>query len=150
MRNQECREREEGQGGAGRARRLRWVRSCLCLAATIGFAVLSQSGQQQQQPLRPPHPILLPDVNRPPDANDQMVMHEQQAKKQNYAAANIERRKQISDDSARLLKLAADLKAEVDKTTKDTLSLNVIRRADEIEKLAHDVKEKMKLTAGAS
>jgi hypothetical protein len=45
-----------------------------------------------------------------------------------------------------LLKLATDLKTEVDKTTKDTLSLGVIRKADEIERLAHDVKEKMKLT----
>jgi hypothetical protein len=42
------------------------------------------------------------------------------------------------------------LKAEVDKTNKDMLSLNVIRKADEIEKLAHDVKEKMKLTIGGS
>jgi hypothetical protein len=57
----------------------------------------------------------------------------------------MERRRQIADDSARLLKLATDLKAEVDKTTKDTLSLGVIRKADEIERLAHDVKEKMKL-----
>jgi len=38
----------------------------------------------------------------------------------------------------------------VDKTTKDTLSLAVIRKADEIERLAHGVKEKMKLTVGAN
>ena len=85
-----------------------------------------------------------------PDANDQMEMREQQVKKQDFSAANIERKKQISDDSAKLLKLAADLKSEVDKTTKDTLSINVIRKADEIEKLAHSVKEKMKLTIGAT
>jgi hypothetical protein len=42
------------------------------------------------------------------------------------------------------------LKAEVDKTNKDMLSLNVIRKADEIEKLAHNVKEKMRLPAGRS
>ena len=41
-------------------------------------------------------------------------------------------------------------KAEVDKTTKDTLSISVIRKADAIEKLAHEVKEKMKLTVGAN
>ena len=40
--------------------------------------------------------------------------------------------------------MALALKAEVDKTTKDTLSLNVIKKADEIEKLAKSVKEKMK------
>jgi hypothetical protein len=32
----------------------------------------------------------------------------------------------------------------VDKSTKDTLSLDVVKKADEIEKLAHSVKEKMK------
>ena len=76
-------------------------------------------------------PVVLPAA---PDAN----------------AANTERKKQIADDSARLLKLATDLKAEVDKTNKDTLSLSVIHKADEIEKLAHNVKEKMKLTVGGS
>ena len=48
------------------------------------------------------------------------------------------------------LELIKNLKAEVDNTSKDTLSLNVIRKADQIEKLAHSVKEKMKLTVGAS
>jgi hypothetical protein len=38
----------------------------------------------------------------------------------------------------------------VDKTDKDTLSINVIRKAEMIEKLAKGVKEKMKLTAAAS
>jgi hypothetical protein len=89
-------------------------------------------------------------INQAPDANAQMEKNEQVAKQQNYSAANAERKKQIADDSAKLLKLATDLKGEVDKTTKDTLSLNVIRKADEIEKLAHAVKEKMKLTVGPS
>jgi hypothetical protein len=46
--------------------------------------------------------------------------------------------------------MAIALKAEVDKTTKDTLSLGVIRKADEIEKLAKTVREKMKQGAGPS
>jgi hypothetical protein len=66
----------------------------------------------------------------------------------NLDAANAERRQQIADDSAKLLQLATGLKAEVDKTDKDTLSLTVIRKADEIEKLAHAVKEKMKFIPG--
>ena len=40
--------------------------------------------------------------------------------------------------------LATDLKAQVDKSTKDTLSVDVIKKAEEIEKLAHSVKERMK------
>jgi len=46
--------------------------------------------------------------------------------------------------------MAVALKAEVDKTNKDTLSLKVIRKADEIEKLARTVKEKMKQSSGPS
>jgi hypothetical protein len=95
-------------------------------------------------------PILSPAANRPPDANAQMAMREQQSRKANFDAANTERKRQIADDSAHLLKLASDLKTEVDKTSKDTLSLGVIRKAEEIEKLAHAVKEKMKLTMGAN
>ena len=58
--------------------------------------------------------------------------------------AMAERRKQIAGDSARLLALATDLKVEVDKSSKDTLSLTVVRKAEEIEKLAHAVREGMR------
>jgi hypothetical protein len=78
-----------------------------------------------------------------------MQMQEQQAKQKNYEAANAERKRQIAEDSANLLKLAVELKTEVDKTNKDVLSITVIRKADAIEKLARQVKEKMKLTVGA-
>lgn len=54
------------------------------------------------------------------------------------------REKQIAKDSARLLELAAELKAEADKTTIDTLSLTIIRRAEEIENLARTVKKEIK------
>ena len=62
--------------------------------------------------------------------------------------ARSEREKQIAEDNAKLLRLATDLKAEVDKTSIDTLSLSVIRKADEIEKLAHSVRERMKQSVG--
>jgi hypothetical protein len=57
---------------------------------------------------------------------------------------NTDRQKQLVLDTQKLLALANELKVEVDKSTKDTMSLDVIRKADEIEKLAHTVKEKMK------
>ncbi|MGO9433810.1 MAG: hypothetical protein ACLPH3_22150 [Terracidiphilus sp.] len=85
-----------------------------------------------------------------PDADDQTKMRDQQAKQQSFDAASVERKKQLSDDSAKLLTLAMALKAEVDKTNKDMLSLSVVRKADEIEKLARNVREKMKLTVGGS
>jgi hypothetical protein len=57
---------------------------------------------------------------------------------------NSDRQKKIVDDTSKLLSLATELKADVDKTNEHTMSLEVIRKADEIEKLAHSVKENMK------
>jgi len=42
------------------------------------------------------------------------------------------------------LKLATELKDDVDKTNENVLSLDVIKKADEIEKLAKSVRDKMK------
>ncbi|HWW97393.1 MAG TPA: hypothetical protein VNY74_06840 [Edaphobacter sp.] len=57
---------------------------------------------------------------------------------------NTDRQKRLVADTDKLLALATDLKAQVDKSTKDTLSVDVIKKAEEIEKLAHSVKERMK------
>jgi hypothetical protein len=122
----------------------------------IGLGLLSTVSNFSSQAVsqtelqNPEKPLQVPDANRPPDANQQMAMQDQQAKNKNVDATNIERKRQITDDSARLLKLASDLKAEVDKTSKDTLSLGVIRKAEEIEKLAHNVRDKMKLTMASN
>jgi hypothetical protein len=96
------------------------------------------------------YPHIPPELNRIPDSNQANDINSQKDSKQSFEAANAERKKQIGSESAKLLKLATELKAEVDKTDKDTLSVGVIRKADEIEKLAHSVKEKMQLTVGAS
>ena len=123
----------------------------MCLTATLALTATAHPGQE---PLPPPgspdRPSTHSVANQLPDANTQMKMRDQAARERNFEAANVERKKQIAEDSAKLLKLATDLKAEVDKTDKDTLSLIVIRKAEEIERLAHNVKEKMKLTVGQS
>lgn len=58
--------------------------------------------------------------------------------------ANKERQADIQRDTEKLLKLATELKDYVGKTDEHILSLDVVKKADEIEKLAHEVKEKMK------
>jgi hypothetical protein len=126
----------------------RWIRPAAGLAVLT--ALLAAAQPAQQSTANPDRPYLLPEANRLPDKNDQMQLHDNQAKKQDFEAANAERKKQIADDTSKLLELATQLKAEVDKTSKDTLSINVIRKAESIEKLAKGVKEKMKLTVGAS
>ena len=97
----------------------------------------SRSGQGGQ-----PQPQISPNVNDSDrDSPLDSRLEQDQAKMR-----NLERQKKLVDDTARLVSLANELKDEVDKSNKDTMSLDVIRKADEIEKLAHSVKEKMKGT----
>jgi len=96
------------------------------------------------------YPHLPPELNRIPDGNQVNDINAQQNQKQSFEAANTQREKQIVDDSTKLLQLATELKAEVGATHKDTLSLNLIRKAEEIEKLARGIKDKMKLTVRSS
>jgi len=49
-------------------------------------------------------------------------------------------KQEIASECADLLKMATDLKSAVDKTTKDTLSITVVRKAGAIEQLAHKVR----------
>jgi hypothetical protein len=58
--------------------------------------------------------------------------------------ANEERYAALKRDTDKLLRLSTELKAYVDKSSQNTLSLDVVKKAEEIEKLAHSVKEKMK------
>jgi hypothetical protein len=127
-------------------RQLAWA------AVPILFCALPSMAQTTPTTTNPCRSVHVPPLTTPSDANAQMEMREQQqqTKQSDFAAANEERKKQIADDTAKLLKLATELKTEVDKTSKDTLSLGVIRKADEIERLAHSVKEKMKPEAGGS
>jgi hypothetical protein len=72
-------------------------------------------------------------------------MHDKQLKE-----ANKKRQQDLKNDTDKLFQLATELKAAVDKTTENTLSLEVIRKADEVEKLARRVREKMKETVGTA
>jgi oligoribonuclease NrnB/cAMP/cGMP phosphodiesterase (DHH superfamily) len=58
--------------------------------------------------------------------------------------ANLERQAQLKNDTDKLLKLSQELKDYVDKSNENMLSLNVLKKAEEIEKLARSVKDKMK------
>jgi len=64
------------------------------------------------------------------------------AKQKELDAITDPQKREIIDQSANLLKLANSLKAEMDKTGQDTLSVAVVRQADEIEKLAHKMRTK--------
>jgi hypothetical protein len=58
-------------------------------------------------------------------------------------ALNAERQKSMVADAAKLLKLAGELNSDVNGAAPGTLTPEQLRKAAEIEKLAHSVKEKM-------
>ena len=66
--------------------------------------------------------------------------------KEREKSLNQDRVKEIKKDTDDLLHLATELKSSVDAAGENTLSLEVIRKTDEIEKLAKKVRGKMKET----
>jgi hypothetical protein len=59
---------------------------------------------------------------------------------------NKQRQEALKRDTDKLLDLATQLKQYVDKSNENVMSMDVIKKADEIEKLAKSVKDKMKGT----
>jgi hypothetical protein len=111
------------------------------LGALMLFAILAPSSLAQAvEPGQPPS-ASMPGGQRQRDAEAPWTEDQKRelAKKQ-----NLQRQKDIQKDTDQLLDLAAELKAYVDKTNENIISLEVIKKAEQIEKLAKSVKEKMK------
>jgi hypothetical protein len=98
-------------------------------------------GKTQSQTPRPPTPpTKAGSIPGSEDADEvQQRLARDMAKK-----ANQDRHAMLKADTDKLLKLAVELKDSVDKSSENVLSLDVVKKAEEIEKLAHSVKDKMK------
>ena len=68
----------------------------------------------------------------------------QEMEKRRQKAINKERFNDLKRDTDKLLELATELKTNVDKADENMLSLDVIKKTEQIEKLAKSVREKMK------
>ncbi len=110
----------------------------LAMAVLLLFIITIRSFAQNPVPVPRlgANPGLAPDTT---EDEDRAKLEKDMAKK-----ANRERQAQLQRDTDNLLKLANELKQSVDKSNENTLSLDVVKKAEEIEKLAHSVKEKMK------
>ena len=83
-----------------------------------------------------------------PDISSQrkMPQDEQVARmeKDQEKRRNKERQASLKEDTDKLLALATELKQYVDKSNENILSLDVMKKAEEIEKLAKQVEKKMR------
>lgn len=111
------------------------MRSILCLPLLLLFGLFSPVFAQHQTVPPPPNgepPLIDADDARARIAHDM----EKKAAKDRLVA--------LRNDTDKLLKLSVELKSYVDKSDENVLSLDVVKKAEEIEKLAKSVKDKMK------
>jgi hypothetical protein len=101
--------------------------------------VLAESAASQMNPQIPDASVSGNQQQRNTEDSWTLQQKHEMAKKQNEL-----RQQDIKKDTDKLLALATELKQYVDKTNENILSMDVIKKADEIEKLARTVKDKMK------
>ena len=121
--------------------KLRWV---------AGLSMLLMTGWPMQVPVWASVQVQSPPDNiqqtpapfgAPNDPNDPQV----RSREEKLALArNAQRQIELVRDTDKLLALAKDLKDEVSKSSKNTLSVDVVKKAAEIEKLARSVKDRMR------
>jgi hypothetical protein len=100
------------------------------------------------------HPALVSSALSPPRLGQgvspqfgprhQRSPEEQQALRDRVRAMNKERQQKLKEDTDKLLELATELKQYVDRTNENILSVEVLKKTDEIDKLAKSIREKMK------
>jgi hypothetical protein len=112
--------------------------------------VLSEGRPQQGPPSPPPNPpgVTPHQIYPTPEAKGMTDGDQVQPPPQNDELAAAMQKRELVADAGKLLVLAADLKSQVDKSSKDVLSVDVIRKAEAIEKLAHHLRGELKVTVG--
>ena len=115
------------------------VRLCLLSLLVLWFVTVSALPLVSQANNHGfPQSPGMPQKSGPEDEPRQRIEREM-AKK-----ANQDRQADLKRDTDKLFKLANELKDYVDKTNENLLSVDVVKKAEEIEKLARSVKDKMK------
>ncbi len=110
----------------------------IALVIVCAFFLLALPAAAQAPVPGPPSSPTVEDQDTVPTP-EMTAAEREQAKK-----INQERQDDLKKDTDKLLQLATELKQAVDKSNENLLSLDVVRKADQIEKLAKSVKEKMK------
>lgn len=91
----------------------------------------------------PQQPSMQPNIEPGPpmESSDNRVAEMQAELEKKTEQQRVE---QLKNDTDKLLKLSVELKTYVDKANTNVLSLDVIKKAQEIEKLAKSVHDKMR------
>ena len=117
----------------------------LIAAGLAGNVGSSQKGQNPPQPTQNPGSAAPDPFQQQGDPKSKIDLPPFASADDKQAKMREEdRQKRLVADTEKLLTLATQLHDDVAKTDRHILSLDVVKRADEIEKLAHSVKEREK------
>ncbi len=114
----------------------------LALELLLGVSLMAAAtppAQSNSMPMAASSPLQRPGQLGPPEDPAVTTMERRRERE-----ANKQRQQELQRDADRLLQLATELKLYVDKSNENVLSLNVIKKAEQIEKLAKSVKTKMR------
>lgn len=128
---------------AGIPRRLRSRVMIICVVAGLAAAAGCRASQE---PVRRNTQLIQapPAVAQSSTPSTQMQDSEQPTIRRSDDKSADGRKKLFAAGCADLLRLANELKTQVDKTTADVLSVGAIRKADAIEQLARKLREQVK------
>ncbi len=87
---------------------------------------------------------LPPTISHSPSMGDIPVRSSDDAQKEQLKKAEQLREEEIRRDTGKLLQLSTELKDSIDKTGQGLFSVDAVKKAEQIEKLAHSVKSKLK------
>ena len=120
--------------------------TCFVIFATLPLAVGTSQGQSGSNSSPPGKSLdeIRAQQNPRFSTSDLENLAKSPLDSKRLAEINAIRKKQMAEDTDKLIVLANELKADINKTGQDTLSLNVVRKAEQIEKLAKSVKQKMR------
>ena len=122
----------------GKLRRIRWTLLLALLMSVYAVPSYSQSNAANSISAEP-----KPEVSQSTQESKQPLAVDPRAGLSPSASPEDLRQAQLEADTKKLYQLAAELRAEVARTYKESLSLSVIKKAEEVEKLAKSLRVRM-------
>ena len=126
-----------------------WISQALLYVLALAL-LLAAKGSAQTPPGQPHTTMLQQPIGQhvggmdgPPGSNP--IQNERLLR-----ALNADRQKSLVSDTNKLLRLVNELNAEIARTNPNALTEAQLRKVAEIEKLAHNVKDKMSTSVGGT
>jgi hypothetical protein len=110
---------------------------------TIALALIFLALMVAPRPTSAQMPRLPPAIAQGPGGNVPVTSGDDIQKVQ-AQAANLQRQAEIRRDTEKMYQLTSELRDYLEKTGQGVMSMDAIKKAEQIEKLAHGVKSKMK------